>query len=535
VSQPRLPLVLVLAALAGLAPASPGASAPANDACETATAVPEEEANRFLDAGVDLPAATAVPGEPAGCVDDIDHTVWYRWTAPAEGALLVVTGCTPDFDAVANVYEAGCDAPLLVECGAGACAGGPQLAIAFVSAGEEYLVQVGTDASVAPGVMAVQLCFLGPEQDDADDDGIPDCIDACTDEDGDGFGDGPLAKRPLETCPEDNCEDVYNADQADRDLDGVGDACDEDEDRCELTLQEAADADWVVLRGKGCYSGDCIGITLLNSGGQGCVVKIRRGDVLVNRDEGEQDMGVTRDQDVYVPPGGEASLGGIYAACLEHEKDVPNTERLFDVTDNLASATGRENLAALLAVLQVPSAHSSSVQGAVWRLTDGEPSDPQSDALLVAAGLDPAALPSGGFPDLLNPNAGSEDPPAQHLAGLLAGPPGDCESAGAPEAIAACLLERLTAAANGLAPEEIQKRLRKKIVKRAAGVRAKVDAAAVETDPEELAKLRKRARSRAERLLGLLERAAAKGKLPAVEGQQLRDDAGAVVAALSGS
>jgi hypothetical protein len=526
--------MLVLAALAALVPAAPAAAAPPNDACEAAIVVPEAQENRFADPSVDLPSAGAEPGEEPGCANEIDHTVWYRWTAPADGVLLVVTGCTPDFVAVANVYEGECGAPLFYDCGSDYCAGGPQLATAYVSSGEEYLVQIGTEASVAPGVMGVQLCFLGPEQEDADDDGIPDCIDACTDEDLDGFGDGPLAKRPLETCPEDNCEEVYNADQADRDLDGIGDACDEDEDRCELTLQEAADADWVVLSGKGCFSGDCIGITLLNSGGQGCVVKIRRGDVLVNRDEGEQDMGVTRDQDVYVPPGGEASLGGVYAACLEHEKGIPDFERGFDVTDNLADAAGRPSLAALLAVLQVPGIDATSLQGAVWRLTDGEPSDPQSDAVLAAAGLDPGALPAGGFPDLLNPNAGSPEPLAQHLAGLLAGAPGDCGDAGAAEAVAACLLERLTATANGLAPEAVQKRLRKKILKRAAGVEAKVDAAAVETDPRELAKLRKGALARAEALLRLLERSGAKGKLPPAEGPLLRDDAGAVVVALGG-
>ena len=46
----------------------------------------------------------------------------------------------------------------------------------------------------------------------------------CTDTDGDGFGD---PGHPGSTCPEDNCALVYNPDQRDYDLDGVGDACDD--------------------------------------------------------------------------------------------------------------------------------------------------------------------------------------------------------------------------------------------------------------------------------------------------------------------
>jgi hypothetical protein len=44
----------------------------------------------------------------------------------------------------------------------------------------------------------------------------------CVDSDGDGYGD----PGSLNTCPEDNCPDVFNLDQVDLDNDGWGDACD---------------------------------------------------------------------------------------------------------------------------------------------------------------------------------------------------------------------------------------------------------------------------------------------------------------------
>jgi hypothetical protein len=63
-----------------------------------------------------------------------------------------------------------------------------------------------------------------PDQADADNDSIGDACDKCTDTDGDEFGNPGY---PANLCNQDNCPSVYNPGQADADNDGVGDVCDE--------------------------------------------------------------------------------------------------------------------------------------------------------------------------------------------------------------------------------------------------------------------------------------------------------------------
>ena len=61
-----------------------------------------------------------------------------------------------------------------------------------------------------------------PRLDDQDGDGAGDACDLCTDPEMDGFGFGFLA----ETCPLDNCPQIFNPGQDDTDMDGIGDVCD---------------------------------------------------------------------------------------------------------------------------------------------------------------------------------------------------------------------------------------------------------------------------------------------------------------------
>ena len=59
------------------------------------------------------------------------------------------------------------------------------------------------------------------DQADADLDLVGDICDDCYDTDRDGYGNPGYAN----ACPDDNCPDIYNPDQADSDGNGIGDAC----------------------------------------------------------------------------------------------------------------------------------------------------------------------------------------------------------------------------------------------------------------------------------------------------------------------
>jgi hypothetical protein len=105
--------------------------------------------------------------------------------------------------------------------------------------GDKAEVWFGTDIEIWPtdydgdGILDPDdncPTVYNPEQTNTDGDGIGDACDVCTDDpDNDIDGDGICAGNgysPPKTGDNDNCPAVNNPDQADDDLDGIGDACD---------------------------------------------------------------------------------------------------------------------------------------------------------------------------------------------------------------------------------------------------------------------------------------------------------------------
>ena len=108
--------------------------------------------------------------------------------------------------------------------------------------GNGYVFQVAEPCAIDPSEIATPVgpIVLGCGLPDADDDGVPDATDNCPaivnadqmDRDDDGLGD--LCDADLDgdgwNNEVDNCPNVANTDQADQDNDGVGNACDTDLD-----------------------------------------------------------------------------------------------------------------------------------------------------------------------------------------------------------------------------------------------------------------------------------------------------------------
>ena len=81
------------------------------------------------------------------------------------------------------------------------------------------------DAGYAANACPTDNCIsvANPDQGDADADAIGDACDPCVDTDHDGFGDPGF---PASSCAADNCPHVSNDAQPDADGDALGDACD---------------------------------------------------------------------------------------------------------------------------------------------------------------------------------------------------------------------------------------------------------------------------------------------------------------------
>jgi VCBS repeat protein/HYR domain-containing protein/thrombospondin type 3 repeat protein len=92
-----------------------------------------------------------------------------------------------------------------------------------------------TDLAVPIYFGVATLLNQGPFPD-TDGDGLDDAADSCTDSDGDGRGDPGLS---VNQCPTDNCPEIVNPDQANRDEDRRGDAC----DPCPGSANNDADGD----------------------------------------------------------------------------------------------------------------------------------------------------------------------------------------------------------------------------------------------------------------------------------------------------
>lgn len=152
------------------------------------------------------------------------------------------------------------------------------------------------------------------------------------------------------------------------------------------------------------------------AGQAGVQVTALPGDVLLNKDEGGQDMGVGFTSIVFATPGSTTTADGLTVYCLDHDKTFPlGIGEAFDVAPASGAVPGYESVAKLLALSgelttgldEVPA----GMQTAIWNVTDNAPLatggyEDEARALLARAGVAEDSNP-GGVPDLADPNGSS--------------------------------------------------------------------------------------------------------------------------------
>ena len=125
----------------------------------------------------------------------------------------------------------------------------------------------------------------------------------------------------------------------------------------------------------------------------GLLVKIRPGDVLVNRNSSNQNLVVTHGDDMFVRSGQRRTLNGLYGACIDFHSDPPGTGDLFDLAPPLTSWNGSvaaTRLAALATLVDSTGLYCGdqyNAQAAIWRITDNVAFGDLADGLLLQAGI----------------------------------------------------------------------------------------------------------------------------------------------------
>ena len=180
---------------------------PANDGCQSAAPV-SKGSIPFTTLG----ASTDGPELPVGCESDgnrqIFNDVWFSWTADCSGDVTVSTCDSADFDTWIAVYSDGCEGTVLACNDQNDDCGGSTSLLSFdATAGETYLLQVGSWSSNQRGSGLLAVTCPGPAGD-LNGDGLVDGADLAqllggwgqpgpTDLDGNGLTDGADLARLL--------------------------------------------------------------------------------------------------------------------------------------------------------------------------------------------------------------------------------------------------------------------------------------------------------------------------------------------------
>lgn len=127
----------------------------------------------------------------------------------------------------------------------------------------------------------------------------------------------------------------------------------------------------------------------------GILVEVRPGTIVVNEDNESQNLIITHNLDLYVAPGEIRVLEGIYGACVDADKFLPekgNTLHVAPPLDTWANVDAAPILLKLAEYLDKNNLYCDYnflAQSAIWRLTDNQfLDDPDINNLFQEAGIE---------------------------------------------------------------------------------------------------------------------------------------------------
>ncbi len=158
------------------------------------------------------------------------------------------------------------------------------------------------------------------------------------------------------------------------------------------------------------------------------VIHADPGDILLNKDPANQNLGVGAPFDLTVTPGKPAHVDGMVAYCMDLSRHPPNFGGSIDVFDVLGNAAERpepsmQAAAAVLREIAVrqprPLASTVGANSALWRVTDEVTSlSGAAAAIVTAAGVPADESVRYDAPHFANPNAAAAETASVSDAGV---------------------------------------------------------------------------------------------------------------------
>ncbi len=144
----------------------------------------------------------------------------------------------------------------------------------------------------------------------------------------------------------------------------------------------------------------------------GLVIEVKPGSVIVNKNDSEQNYVMTRGRRIFVPQGGEKTLEGLFASCIDASDNAPSVGAVYDLAPHLSKWTNIESAQYLLTLVdyidekELFGIMNSNAIFAIWAITDFSFFvDEGTRQLLTDAGIDYNSIPPD-FPRLSNPSSG---------------------------------------------------------------------------------------------------------------------------------